>query len=77
MRSSEVVFWVKRCSNQTYCEPTEKIDAFIRDLTVDFWTLENTVDLSVYGQEPVYKSYILLGQHVLEPAYAPRFTVHL
>ena len=61
MTSSEVVFYVKRCTGETYCESPEKIDAFIRDLTVDFWTLENTVDLSVYGKEPVYKSYILLG----------------
>lgn len=77
MRGSEVVFFIKRCENKTYCAKPEVIDAFIKDLTVDFWTVENTVDLAVYGKEPVYKSYILLGQHVLDPDYAPRFTVHL
>ena len=47
--------------NKSYCESEGNINDFIRELTVDFWTLQDTIDLSLYGKNPTYKSFKYLG----------------
>jgi len=39
MESSEIVFYIKRCTGKAYCKNETTINDYIKDLTVDFWTL--------------------------------------
>jgi len=43
MQSKSTTFSVEKCKNTTennnFCHPQELIDEYVKDMTVDFWTI--------------------------------------
>ena len=47
-----IAFRISRCNNKPYCESETNIDKFLNEATVDFWSLYNKLDLSIYDRLP-------------------------
>ena len=85
LKNTNIVFSVSRCVNSTKigekkeCESPEKINNFIKDVTIDFWSESFKMDIRNHksGKKPTYFDHEILGQHVLSQEIAPRITISL
>jgi len=58
MVTDQINFKFDRCNRtvRNDCKSEELIDEFIKDLKIYTYSLSLTVDLSIYGQDPIFKS---------------------
>ena len=52
MKNKGVAFTVHKCVNSTanenHCHSPEEIEKYIEDVTLDYWSIENKMDLSIF-----------------------------
>ena len=58
--SQHVVFQIEKCQNNSInlnnrCHPDEKIEGFLKDITVEGWSIKNNLDFSIFGRQPIFK----------------------
>ena len=76
MIAKSIIFSVSKCIDN--CASDSEIKEFLKDVTVDFWTIQQKMDVSNYDGNPSYKVMDLLGQHVLSSKDSiPRETITL
>jgi hypothetical protein len=67
-----MVIQLKKCNNDTLeegesiCAPSEVIDEYIQDLSVDTWVLHENIDFSIYKEKPVFSIMRFLGSTLIE-----------
>ena len=50
------------------CHTDSEISQWIKDVDVDMWGLENSIDFADYSKEPYYKVNNLLSSVILDPS---------
>ena len=69
MLAKSITFSVEKCQNSTKsnikCATPESIEEYIKDLTVDYWSIENTIDLAKFRNEHIQRDQKILQQHLL------------
>ena len=58
MVTDQINFKFDRCNrtNRNDCKSEEEIEEFLKDLKIYTYSLSFTVDLSIYDQDPIFKS---------------------
>jgi len=59
MIAKSIIFSVSKCIDN--CASDSEIKEFLKDVTVDFWTIQQKMDVSNYDGNPSYKVMDLLG----------------
>jgi hypothetical protein len=47
-------FNIKKCSGKPNCKSEEEIDFWLRDIQVDNWVVQQSMDFNVYGEKPIF-----------------------
>ena len=58
MFNKHVSFSIERCKNgpnYNQCYPDDEIDEFLKDVTVDGWSLQDNLDFMSFGKSPTFK----------------------
>jgi len=65
MKAKSISFSLERCWNTTennnHCHSFEEISDYIEVLAVDYWVIQNKMDLTKFDQRPVTKEMKILG----------------
>ena len=58
MHSKYVSFEVRRCVNSTengnWCHPDEEIDEYLKNASIEFWTVQTKVDMKKIDEAPLF-----------------------
>jgi len=63
---------VNTTDNLNFCKSPEAIDEYIKDISVDYWTVENRMDLTEFNSEPYKREMRILGQQILKKDISER-----
>ena len=81
MVAKSLTFSVEKCQNSTKsnikCATPEKIEEYIKDITVDYWSIENMIDLSKFRNKHILRDQRILQQHNLGHDQIPQDTIML
>jgi len=65
MRSKALTFSVEKCQNSTKnnnnCASPEEINRYIKDISVDYWSIEWFMDFSLFRGIPIKRQMRFLG----------------
>ena len=69
MKAKSIAFQVERCqnttANQNRCATPQEIDNYIKDITVDYWSIGNKMDMTEFGGLPIKREMKILSQNLL------------
>ena len=67
--NQHVTFSIERCRNSSLnlnsCYPDQKIDNFLRDVSVEGWSIHNHLDFTGFNKEPQFKLMEIEFQNLL------------
>ena len=68
MQSKSIMFKIELCQDEDHHEGFCKkdIDEFIKDITIQFWTIEQSIDMNYYHEESYTKNQKMFEQTVLK-----------
>jgi len=59
MQTHSVIFSIEKCQNSTLkndCASPEEIDDYAKDLTIDYWAIEWSVDSTIFDGRPLKRN---------------------
>ena len=60
-------FNINRCTGKPNCKSKEEIDEWIKDIQIDSWVVQQSMDFEVYNEKPIFNDQKYLRSWLLSP----------